>query len=294
MVVVLSGDIAERLKRFDVMYVESLATLTLIVAAYTTAILVALACCPRLVQPIRSIVFGLATSPARGVWPNEMLRCPIAFALAAAKILLAVRAHRSARSLELYAALITHQLQRPTLPLVVVLSRTFGADCKRLALAAAKVAREAVIVVCLHHEQCAAVLTRRGDLIALPSGTIWPGVRHGFTRRLARFRAVVMGMSFAIARIVVKLNLTVGTNKALFRHWKALLRYIIPNKILLVNTLTPILADKALIAELGIDDTDNQEAQDEGSERPDGAKAADDRARALLLELDLLSLEATT
>jgi Family of unknown function (DUF6582) len=55
------------------------------------------------------------------------------------------------------------------------------------------------------------------------------------------------------------------------------------------------LAFKALLAELGLDDIDdNPEAQGEDSERSDGTKAIDERARRMLLELDLLALEVTT
>jgi len=67
------------------------------------------------------------------------------------------------------------------------------------------------------------------------------------------------------------------------------------------TTVTPAeprmaaLSLKALMADLGLDDIDdNQEANEPSdSDRHDGAKADDDRARVLLLELDLLSLEAT-
>jgi hypothetical protein len=54
------------------------------------------------------------------------------------------------------------------------------------------------------------------------------------------------------------------------------------------------LSFKALMAEIGLNDIDdNQEADDFDGDRHDGAKADDDRARVLLLNLDLLSLEAT-
>lgn len=71
---------------------------------------------------------------------------------------------------------------------------------------------------------------------------------------------------------------------------------------LLAASLTPTPAEprlqaasfKALLAELGINDTDNQEA-DEAAERErlDAAKALQDRRRRLLLDIDLLTLEAT-
>jgi hypothetical protein len=66
------------------------------------------------------------------------------------------------------------------------------------------------------------------------------------------------------------------------------------------TTVTPAeprmagLSFKALMAEIGLNDKDdNQEADDFDGDRHDGAKADDDRARVLLLTLDLLSLEAT-
>jgi hypothetical protein len=68
-------------------------------------------------------------------------------------------------------------------------------------------------------------------------------------------------------------------------------------------SLTPSAAEprlsavslKAILAELGdVAIDDNPEAHAESGERSDETKAVDERARALLLELDLLSLEATT
>ncbi len=52
---------------------------------------------------------------------------------------------------------------------------------------------------------------------------------------------------------------------------------------------------KAFLAELGYEaiENDNQEAANETGDRHDGAKAGDERARALLLELDILQLEET-
>lgn len=74
---------------------------------------------------------------------------------------------------------------------------------------------------------------------------------------------------------------------------------------ILAASLTPTPAEprlsavsfKALMAELGLDDTNNPQADDDAErERQDAAKALADRQRRLLLELDLeqLALEATT
>ena len=54
------------------------------------------------------------------------------------------------------------------------------------------------------------------------------------------------------------------------------------------------LSFKSLLADLGLENIDdNQEANEPSDDRHDGAKIADERARRLLLELTLLSLEAT-
>lgn len=71
---------------------------------------------------------------------------------------------------------------------------------------------------------------------------------------------------------------------------------------LLAASLTPTPAEprltavsfKALVAELGLNDIpDNPEVQESEGERPDEVKAQTDRARRLLLELELSTLEAT-
>ena len=57
--------------------------------------------------------------------------------------------------------------------------------------------------------------------------------------------------------------------------------------------LAALTSLKAVLADLGLDaiDTDNQEAQTDSGERPDGVKAVDERARRLALTLELLELE---
>lgn len=287
-VIVLAVDIAERLKRANVMDIQSLITfLALTLSAYTALIAVALTSGARLRHPVGAVVLGLAARPSRMRRSDKVSRHPYTSALEIANRH-AVRANRAALALKRFATSCARKRNRPALPRWAVLSTFVLRHPRTLARHAAKGVRKALDLFDEGLVLNAALFALHGRSgAALPCGAVLARSMGAFPFTFAHLATEVVRVALAVACVILECAATVCASVCVH-----IPHYSTVNPIIASLTITP--DDKALLAQTGVPIATTEADDPIDHERPDGAKVADEdalRLAALSLELDLLALE---